>query len=116
MSDEPQEEDSDSNAVVAESALDRLACGLGGKTVFPQIMQITPNMLQQSDWKCRHAALMAISASGEGCHKQMEPFLDQVTLTFTTRCTDTDIVIFSGDGRSDELYQRSTSPSQICLL
>ena len=46
VSDEPQEEDSDSNAVVAESALDRLACGLGGKTVFPQIMQITPTMLQ----------------------------------------------------------------------
>ena len=30
------------------------------------------------DWKYRHAALMAISASGEGCHKQMEPFLQQV--------------------------------------
>ena len=30
------------------------------------------------DWKYRHAALMAISASGEGCHKQMEPFLSQV--------------------------------------
>ena len=26
----------------------------------------------------RHAALMAISASGEGCHKQMEPYLSQV--------------------------------------
>lgn len=78
VSDEPQEEDSDSNAVVAESALDRLACGLGGKTVFPHIMQLTPGMLQSQDWKFRHAALMAISASGEGCHKQMEPFLDQV--------------------------------------
>ena len=41
-----QEEDNDSNAVVAESALDRLACGLGGKTVFPHIMQLTPTMLQ----------------------------------------------------------------------
>ena len=77
-SDEPQEEDIDSNAVVAESALDRLACGLGGKTVFPQIMALTPVMLQQADWKSRHAALMAISASSEGCHKQMEPLLDQV--------------------------------------
>ena len=35
-------------------------------------------MLQQADWKSRHAALMAISASSEGCHKQMEPLLDQV--------------------------------------
>ncbi len=32
--------------MVAESALDRLACGLGGKTVFPHIMQLTPTMLQ----------------------------------------------------------------------
>ena len=77
-SDEHQEEDIESNAVVAESALDRLACGLGGKTVFPQIMALTPVMLQQADWKSRHAALMAISASSEGCHKQMEPLLDQV--------------------------------------
>jgi len=78
VNDVPEEEDSDSNAVVAESALDRLACGLGGKTVFPHIMRLTPTMLQSQDWKHRHAALMAISASGEGCHKQMEPFLDQV--------------------------------------
>lgn len=76
--DDPAEEDSDSNAVVAECALDRLACGLGGKSVFPHIMSITPTMLQSPDWKHRHAALMAISASGEGCHKQMEPFLSQV--------------------------------------
>ena len=61
VSDEHQEEDIESNAVVAESALDRLACGLGGKTVFPQIMALTPVMLQQADWKSRHAALMAIS-------------------------------------------------------
>jgi len=78
VSDEPQEEDNDSNAVVAESALDRLACGLGGKTVFPHIIQLTPTMLQNADWKYRHAALMAISASGEGCHKQMEPYLGEV--------------------------------------
>ena len=49
VSDEPQEEDNDSNAVVAESALDRLACGLGGKTVFPHILQLTPAMLQVSN-------------------------------------------------------------------
>lgn len=78
ISDEPQEEDNDSNAVVAESALDRLACGLGGKSIFPHILQMTPTMLQNPDWKFRHAALMAISAAGEGCHKQMEPFLGQV--------------------------------------
>ncbi len=39
-SDEAADDDGDSNAVVAESALDRLACGLGGKTVFPHILQV----------------------------------------------------------------------------
>lgn len=35
-------------------------------------------MLSNSDWKYRHAALMAISAIGEGCHKQMEAMLPQI--------------------------------------
>ena len=35
-------------------------------------------MMSQADWKCRHAALMAISAAGEGCHKQMEGYLNQI--------------------------------------
>ena len=77
-SDEAADDDSDSNAVVAESALDRMACGLGGKTVFPHILSTTPQMLQNPDWKWRHAALMAISATGEGCHKQMVTYLDQI--------------------------------------
>merc|ERR1711962_1573168 len=78
VQDEAADDDSDSNAVVAESALDRMACGLGGKTMFPHILNATPQMLQQADWKCRHAALMAISAAGEGCHKQMESYLGQI--------------------------------------
>eukprot|EP00096_Caligus_rogercresseyi_P013318 TRINITY_DN5993_c0_g1_i1.p1 TRINITY_DN5993_c0_g1~~TRINITY_DN5993_c0_g1_i1.p1 ORF type:complete len:1098 (-),score=338.86 TRINITY_DN5993_c0_g1_i1:478-3771(-) len=77
-SDELANEDNDSHSIVAESALDRLACALGGKTIFPHILSCTPTILQQPDWKCRHAALMAISASGEGCHKQMEEYLPQI--------------------------------------
>ena len=49
-SDEVAEDDSDSNAVVAESALDRMACGLGGKTMFPHILTATPQMLQQVNY------------------------------------------------------------------
>ncbi|XP_029055806.1 karyopherin beta 3 [Osmia lignaria lignaria] len=78
FSDEIVDDDNDSNNVVAESALDRLACGLGGKTMLPQIVQNIPSMLNNSDWKYRHAALMAISAVGEGCHKQMEAILPQI--------------------------------------
>ncbi|XP_053986559.1 importin-5 [Hylaeus anthracinus] len=78
FSDEIVDDDNDSNNVAAESALDRLACGLGGKTMLPQIVQNIPSMLNNSDWKYRHAALMAISAVGEGCHKQMEAILPQI--------------------------------------
>ncbi|KAK2719944.1 importin-5-like [Artemia franciscana] len=77
-SDEVTDEDSDDNAVVAESSLDRIACALGGKTVLPHIVSALPNMMGSADWKHRHAALMAISACGEGCHKQMEPILSQI--------------------------------------
>ncbi|XP_076289616.1 karyopherin beta 3 [Lasioglossum baleicum] len=78
FADEIVDDDNDSNTVVAESSLDRLACGLGGKTMLPQIVQNIPSMLNNSDWRYRHAALMAISAVGEGCHKQMEAILPQI--------------------------------------
>lgn len=35
-------------------------------------------MLQNTDWKHRFAALMAISAVGEGCHDQISPILHQI--------------------------------------
>lgn len=72
------EDDNSDNNVIAESSLDRLACGLGGKAVLPHVMNALPAMLSHSSWKQRYAALMAISAIGEGCHKQMEAMLEQI--------------------------------------
>lgn len=77
-SDVVTDDDNSDNNVIAESSLDRLACGLGGKAVLPHVMNSLPAMLGHSDWKQRYAALMAISAIGEGCHKQMEAMLEQV--------------------------------------
>lgn len=37
-----------SNAISGESALDRLACGLGGKTMLPHIIANIPQMLVNS--------------------------------------------------------------------
>ncbi|XP_070496261.1 importin-5 [Chironomus tepperi] len=79
VSDEIEDDDTGENNVIAESALDRLACGLGGKAILPHVIQNIPTMLNNPDWKYRHAALMAISAAGEGCHKQMETMLDSIT-------------------------------------
>ncbi|KAK2541350.1 Ipo5 [Columba guinea] len=76
--DEVEDDDFDSNAVAGESALDRMACGLGGKLVLPMIKEHIMQMLQNPDWKYRHAGLMALSAIGEGCHQQMEGILNEI--------------------------------------
>uniref|UniRef100_A0A672LJM1 IPO4/5-like TPR repeats domain-containing protein n=1 Tax=Sinocyclocheilus grahami TaxID=75366 RepID=A0A672LJM1_SINGR len=50
MSDELEDDDFDSNAVAGESALDRIACGLGGKIVLPMIKQHIMQMLQNREF------------------------------------------------------------------
>uniref|UniRef100_A0A3B3DDR7 Karyopherin (importin) beta 3 n=1 Tax=Oryzias melastigma TaxID=30732 RepID=A0A3B3DDR7_ORYME len=45
MADELEDDDFDSNAVAGESALDRIACGLGGKIILPIIKQHIMQML-----------------------------------------------------------------------
>ena len=40
------------------------------------------------DWHYRHAALMAISAIGEGCEKQMQPILGEVINAVLPYCQD----------------------------
>ncbi|XP_033100992.1 importin-5-like [Anneissia japonica] len=77
-SDEVDDDDFDTNAVTGESALDRFACGIGGKFILPHIIATVPKMLQNDNWKYRHAGLMAISAVGEGCHTQMEAVLNTI--------------------------------------
>ncbi|XP_051983041.1 importin-5 [Xyrauchen texanus] len=88
MADELEDDDFDSNAVAGESALDRIACGLGGKIVLPMIKQHIMQMLQNSDWKYRHAGLMALSAIGEGCHQQMEAILNEIVSFVLLFCQD----------------------------
>ncbi|KAH8294819.1 hypothetical protein KR018_003373 [Drosophila ironensis] len=78
VTDVVDDDDHSDNNVIAESSLDRLACGLGGKVILPHVMSALPAMLGHADWKHRFAALMAISAIGEGCHKYMEAILDEV--------------------------------------
>ena len=78
--------------------MDRLACALGGKTMLNYILTTVQTMLQNrekfilesklkrnflhvffpADWRYRHAGLMAISATGEGCHKEMSVLLDDL--------------------------------------
>jgi len=41
-------------SVIAESALDRLACGLGGKTMLLHILSNVSTMLTNPNWKYRY--------------------------------------------------------------
>jgi len=45
--DELAEDENDNNSVVAESGLDRIACSLGGKTIFPLILATTPQVKKE---------------------------------------------------------------------
>ncbi len=72
------EDDNDENRVVAEQALDRLARALGGKSVLPTSFAHIPAMLSSPEWQKRQAALMAISAIGEGCYKIMRAEMEKI--------------------------------------
>ncbi|CAG8482986.1 1549_t:CDS:10, partial [Ambispora gerdemannii] len=73
-----EDDDNDENYVIGEHAMDRLARYLGGKAVLPVAFQYIPTMLGSDKWEQRHAALMAISAIGEGCVKIMEAELGKI--------------------------------------
>ena len=66
-----EDEDYESDAVIGETSLDRLACSIGGRTILPLVVNTVSLMLQKEQYEQRVAALMAISAVGEGCHTQM---------------------------------------------
>jgi hypothetical protein len=68
---ESEEEDAGETAdyEVGQECLDRLAISLGGNTVLPVAFQLLPSFVNDSDWKKRHAALIALAQIAEGCSK-----------------------------------------------
>lgn len=42
------------------------------------LLQAINQLLTHEDWRCRHAAIMALSTMGEGCKRQMEPLISQI--------------------------------------
>jgi len=79
---ENEEEDEESEDVttydVGEEALDRLAMATGGKIMVPVLFAKVQELIRSTEWKHRHAALMAISQSGEGCSEQMKNNLNDI--------------------------------------
>ncbi|KND04212.1 uncharacterized protein SPPG_01645 [Spizellomyces punctatus DAOM BR117] len=76
--DDIEDEDCESDDIIAGEALDRLARALGGKAVLPVTFSYIPTMLAAEDWRKRHGALMTISAIAEGCAKIMEAELARI--------------------------------------
>ena len=64
---------------------------LGGKTMVPVLFSKIQEMFKSADWKQRHAALMAISQSGEGCRRAS----DQVA---PSRCKGRGVELREGVG------------------
>jgi hypothetical protein len=58
--------------------MDRLANKLGGQAILQPAFSWIPRMMSSTNWRDRHAALMAISAISEGCRDLMVGELDQV--------------------------------------
>lgn len=54
-----------------EECLDRLALALGGSGLLPLAQAALPQLLQSPDWKQRHAALICLAQTAEGCVKSM---------------------------------------------
>uniref|UniRef100_A0A8C0H9K6 Importin 5 n=1 Tax=Chelonoidis abingdonii TaxID=106734 RepID=A0A8C0H9K6_CHEAB len=64
--DELEDDDFDSNAVAGESALDRMACGLGGKLVLPMIKEHIMQMLQNRKMLFQHPRVRYAACNAVG--------------------------------------------------
>ena len=83
-----EEEDSGETAdyEVGQECLDRLAISLGGNTVLPVASQLLPAIINDSDWKKRHAALITLAQIAEGCAKvHIDPTL--VFKSYISHCS-----------------------------
>uniref|UniRef100_A0A914HGN0 TOG domain-containing protein n=1 Tax=Globodera rostochiensis TaxID=31243 RepID=A0A914HGN0_GLORO len=80
--DDAEDELEEETATIGETSLDRIACALGGKAVMNHALQCINELLNNENWKCRHAGLCALSTIGEGCKRQMEPLMPDIVNNF----------------------------------
>ncbi|KAJ6153171.1 hypothetical protein N7497_007490 [Penicillium chrysogenum] len=70
-SEDLEPEENDLNHIAGEQCMDRLANKLGGQAILQPAFSWIPRMMSSTNWRDRHAALMAISAISEGCRDLM---------------------------------------------
>lgn len=64
--------------ILGKEGLDRLSNSLGGKIMYPIAYSKVISCLNDSNWRKRHAALIALSQTAKGCHKVMIKQLESV--------------------------------------
>lgn len=89
MQDDPKWHQADSDKFESEGegdrygfgqeCLDRIALALGGKTLVPLASTLLPPLLQDADWRKRHAALITLSQIAEGCVKAFTSHVNGLT-------------------------------------
>uniref|UniRef100_A0AC34Q8C4 Importin beta n=1 Tax=Panagrolaimus sp. JU765 TaxID=591449 RepID=A0AC34Q8C4_9BILA len=57
---------------LGETSIDRIACALGPKPVFPPAYRVIGGYIQSPNWEQKHAGIFGLSTIGEGCKRQME--------------------------------------------
>ncbi|CDO55226.1 similar to Saccharomyces cerevisiae YMR308C PSE1 Karyopherin/importin that interacts with the nuclear pore complex [Geotrichum candidum] len=62
----------------SKHSLDRLALKLGGEVVLPKLFLWLPQLASSTQWRERHAALMALSNVAEGCASVMIPEINSI--------------------------------------
>ena len=67
-----------------EQAIDRVACAIGGKQVYPICEAFLGSLFTSEQWQLRHAALFCVSAIAEGAAVQMEAVLPAIMHTVIT--------------------------------
>jgi hypothetical protein len=82
--------DDDCNHAVGESAIERAALGVGGKTVAPLVFsQVTLYASNTSDSRYRRAAVAAICRLAEGSAASFKPYLGNAIDFFASALRDT---------------------------
>uniref|UniRef100_A0A7E4VVA8 TOG domain-containing protein n=1 Tax=Panagrellus redivivus TaxID=6233 RepID=A0A7E4VVA8_PANRE len=75
------EEDIEEEIVsLGETSIDRIACALGPKPVFPPAYNVIRKYISSENWMERHAGIFGLSTIGEGCKRQMEPHIREIVV------------------------------------
>ncbi len=78
-------DDFDEDAEAGDEAMERIATGLGGKSVTEVVLTRVQQFLQKPEWKYRRAAVAAVCRLAEGSTKFFTKYLSSV-VSFLTTC------------------------------